>query len=60
MADLEIDIDTIVVKTAAQWAVDATVYTNRQILVTSDAFYLSTDQRKWKLANNSPFQSSAN
>ena len=28
----------IVVQTAAQWAVDATVYSNKRILVTSDAY----------------------
>lgn len=41
----------IVVQTAAQWAVDATVYSAKRILVTSDLYYGSTDQRKWKLAD---------
>lgn len=41
----------IVVQTAAQWAADSTVYSAKRILVTSDAFYGSTDQRKWKLAD---------
>ena len=41
----------IVVQTAAQWAVDATVYSNKRILVTSDAYYGSTDQRKFKIAD---------
>ena len=41
----------IVVQTAAQWAVDATVYSNKRILVTSDEYYGSTDQRKFKIAD---------
>jgi hypothetical protein len=41
----------IVVKTAAQWAVDAAVYSNKRILVTSDASWDSTDQRKFKIAD---------
>jgi hypothetical protein len=41
----------IVVKTAAQWAVDTTVYSNKRILVTSDVYYGSTDQRKFKIAD---------
>jgi hypothetical protein len=41
----------IVVQTAAQWAVDATVYSNKRILVTSDVYYGSTDQRKFKVAD---------
>ena len=49
---MDINIDSqIVVKTAAQWAVDATVYSDKRILVTSDAFYGSTDQRKFKIAD---------
>lgn len=39
----------IVVQTAAQWAADNTVYSNKRILVTSDAYYGSTDQRKFKI-----------
>jgi len=41
----------IIVQTAAQWAVDATVYSNKRILVTSDEYYGSTDQRKFKIAD---------
>jgi len=41
----------IVVQTAAQWAADATVYSEKRILVTSDAYYGATDQRKFKLAD---------
>ena len=41
----------IVVQTAAQWAADATVYSNKRILVTSDVYYGSTDQRKFKIAD---------
>lgn len=41
----------IVVQTAAQWAVDATVYSEKRILITSDVYYGSTDQRKFKIAD---------
>jgi hypothetical protein len=41
----------IVVQTAAQWAADTTVYSNKRILVTSDVYYGSTDQRKFKIAD---------
>jgi hypothetical protein len=41
----------IVVQTAAQWAADNTVYSAKRILVTSDAYYGSTDQRKFKIAD---------
>jgi hypothetical protein len=41
----------IVVQTAAQWAADNTVYSNKRILVTSDVYYGSTDQRKFKIAD---------
>jgi len=51
MPTLNVVTDTVVVQTAAQWAVDATVYINRQILVTSDAYYGSTDFRKFKIAD---------
>lgn len=37
--------------TAAGWAADATVYTAKTILVTTDAYWGSTDQRKFKLAD---------
>ena len=41
----------IVTQTAAEWAVDSTVYSNKTILVTSDLFYDSTDQPRFKFAN---------
>lgn len=41
----------IVVQTAAQWAADNTVYSNKRILVTSDVYYGATDQRKIKIAD---------
>lgn len=41
----------IVVQTAAQWAVDATIYSAKRILITSDATYGATDQRKFKIAD---------
>lgn len=41
----------IVVQTAAQWAADNTVYSAKRILVTSDVYYGSTDQRKFKIAD---------
>lgn len=41
----------IVTQTAAEWALDATVYSNKTILVTSDVFYASTDQPRFKFAN---------
>lgn len=41
----------IVVQTAAQWAVDATIYSAKRILITSDVFYGATDQRKFKIAD---------
>lgn len=41
----------IVVQTASQWAADNTVYSNKRILVTSDANWDSTDQRKFKIAD---------
>ncbi len=49
---LDFNIDSqIVVQTAVQWAADTDVYSAKRILVTSDALYTGTDQRKWKLAN---------
>lgn len=49
---VDINIESqIVVKTAAQWAADATVYSGQRLLVTSDATYTGTDQRKFKIAN---------
>lgn len=41
----------IVIQTAAQWAVDATVYSAKRILVTSDVFFIGTAQRKFKIAD---------
>lgn len=41
----------IVVQTAAEWAADATVYSAKRILVTSDVFYTGTDQPRFKFAN---------
>lgn len=47
---MDIYIDSqIVVQTAAQWAADATVYTEKRLLVTSDAYYVGTNQRKFKI-----------
>lgn len=51
MPTININNNTVVVQTAAQWAADTTVYTNKQILITSDAFWGSTDQRKFKIAD---------
>ena len=49
---MDINISSpIVVQTAAQWAADATVYSAKRILVTSDEYYGSTDQRKFKIAD---------
>jgi hypothetical protein len=49
---MDINISSqIVVQTAAQWAADNTVYSNKRILVTSDAYYGTTDQRKFKIAD---------
>jgi len=39
--------------TAAGWGADATVYTAKTILVTTDATYGATDQRKFKIADGS-------
>lgn len=51
MADLTINPKTIIVKTAAEWGADTTVYNERQELVTSDEFWPGTDQRKSKRAD---------
>lgn len=49
---MDINISSqIVVQTAAQWAADNTVYSAKRILVTSDVYYGSTDQRKFKIAD---------
>jgi len=51
MATETLNIESqIVVKTAAQWAIDTVVY-SKHILVTSDVFYAGTDQRKFKIPN---------
>lgn len=41
----------IVKQTAAQWALDTTVYGTKKVLVTSDVFYTGTDQPRFKFAN---------
>ena len=41
----------IISQTSADWASDATVYSNKTILVTSDLFYSATDQPRFKFAN---------
>lgn len=49
---MDINIDSqIVVKTSAAWAADTTVYSDKRILITSDATYGATDQRKFKIAD---------
>lgn len=45
------DVAGLVVQTAAQWAVDGTVYSEQYILITSDELYTNTDQRKYKISN---------
>lgn len=42
---------TIRVNTEAGWAADTTIYTETSILISSDAFYYATDQRKFKVAD---------
>jgi len=49
---MDINLDSqIVVQTEAQWSNDATVYSAKRILVVSNLFYGSTDQRKFKIAD---------
>jgi hypothetical protein len=49
---MDINIDSqIVVQKSSNWAADNTVYSNKRILVTSDEYYGSTDQRKFKIAD---------
>lgn len=49
---MDINISSqIVVQTSAQWAADNTVYSAKRILVTSDANWDNTDQRKFKIAD---------
>jgi hypothetical protein len=51
MADININNLTKEIQTAAEWAVDAEVKDAGKILITSDVFYNSTDQPKFKLGN---------
>ena len=52
MSTVNFNIDSqIVVQTAAQWAADTTVYSNKRMLVTSDVFYTGLDQPRFKFAN---------
>ncbi|OFY87835.1 MAG: hypothetical protein A3F72_02900 [Bacteroidetes bacterium RIFCSPLOWO2_12_FULL_35_15] len=41
----------IVVQTAAAWAADTTVYSEKRILITSDLLYSGTNQRRFKFAD---------
>lgn len=50
MATLNIN-GNIIVKTAANWAADSDVYSAKKMLISSDVFYASTDQPKFKLGN---------
>ena len=52
MATHNINIDSqLVVQTAAQWAADSTVYSNKRMLLTSDVFYTGTDQPRFKFGD---------
>lgn len=51
MPIFDVNPNTIRVKTAAQWAIDNTIYSERTILISSDEFYTGTDQRKFKIAD---------
>lgn len=44
-------VDNVIINTAAGWAADATVYGANKILVTSNALWPGTDQRKFKIAD---------
>lgn len=44
-------IGNIIADTEANWGADATVYTNQQMLVSTDVQYNGTDQNKFKLSN---------
>jgi hypothetical protein len=46
-----LSVAALIVQTAAQWAVDAKVYSDTLILVTSDVYYGATDQRQFKIAD---------
>lgn len=50
---MSIVIPTRINQTAAQWALDSTVYSANKILVTTDVFYGGTNQPKYKYANGS-------
>jgi len=51
MPTFSVNIKTIVVKTAAQWAVDTIVYIDRQILITSDEYYTGVVVPKFKIGD---------
>jgi hypothetical protein len=52
MATHNINIDSqLVVQTAAAWASDVTVYSNKRMLITSDVFYAGTDQPRFKFGD---------
>lgn len=51
MSTLNINPNTFVVQTAAEWAADAIIYSERTLLVTSDQTFTGTNFRKIKLAN---------
>mgnify|MGYP007071602119 CR=1 FL=1 len=42
---------TVIIQTAAQWALDIVVYPATNLLVTSDSYFGATDQRKFKIAD---------
>ena len=44
-------VGNILSDTEANWGADTTVYTDKQMLVSTDAQYGATDQNKFKLAN---------
>lgn len=50
MNELFVEIP-LIEKTAAQWAVDVTVYPTKRILITSDVFYGATDQKQFKITD---------
>lgn len=49
---ITVNIDSLnVVKTAAEWALDNTVYSDNYVLWVSDVFYSTTDQMQFKKAD---------
>lgn len=50
---LYVETNTVVVKTAAEWATDTETYTERQFLFTSDEFYTNTTFPKYKKGDGS-------